>query len=138
MIEIVALLACPILGALVLSAIGERREAPTVNIAVSLVTLLVACALAIRVMSGGPVVLLISDGWDRGEPEILRREVARLRRSCHRLIWLNPLLGAPDYQPLTRGMQAALPFVDDFLPVHNLESVEALARHLNALPRARR
>ena len=57
-----------------------------------------------------------------------------LQRSCHRLIWLNPLLGSPDYQPLTRGMQAALPFVDDFLPVHNLVSLEALAEHLNALP----
>ena len=86
-----------------------------------------------RVMGGGPVVLLISDGWDRGEPDVLRREIARLSRSCYRLIWLNPLLGSPNYQPLTRGMQAALPYVDDFLPVHNLESLEKLARHLNAL-----
>ena len=82
----------------------------------------------------GPVVLLISDGWDRGEPDLLRQEMSRLQRSCHRLIWLNPLLGSPDYQPLTRGMQAALPFVDDFLPVHNLASLEALAEHLNRLP----
>jgi uncharacterized protein with von Willebrand factor type A (vWA) domain len=88
-----------------------------------------------RVMGHGPVVLLISDGWDRGEPEMLRLEMARLQRSCHRLIWLNPLLGSPDYRPLTRGMQAALPFVDDFLPVHNLASLEALAEHLNRLPR---
>ena len=88
-----------------------------------------------RVLGHGPVVLLISDGWDRGEPGMLRREMARLQRSCHRLIWLNPLLGSPDYQPLTRGMQAALPFVDDFLPVHNLASLEALAEHLNRLPR---
>jgi uncharacterized protein len=87
-----------------------------------------------RVLGHGPAVLLISDGWDRGEPEVLRREMARLQRSCHRLIWLNPLLGAPDYRPLTRGMQAALPFVDDFLPVHNLASLEALASHLNRLP----
>jgi uncharacterized protein with von Willebrand factor type A (vWA) domain len=86
-----------------------------------------------RVLGHGPVVLLISDGWDRGEPDVLRREMARLQRSCHRLIWLNPLLGSPDYQPLTRGMQAALPFVDDFLPVHNLASLEALAEHLNRL-----
>ena len=64
--------------------------------------------------------------------------MARLQRSCHRLIWLNPLLGSPDYQPLTRGMQAALPFVDDFLPVHNLASLEALAKHLNRLPPHRR
>ena len=86
-----------------------------------------------RVMGRGPVVLLISDGWDRGEPEVLRREIARLQRSSHRLIWLNPLLGSPDYRPLTRGMQAALPFVDEFLPVHNLESLEELAKHLNGL-----
>lgn len=91
-----------------------------------------------RVMSGGAVTLLISDGWDRGDPEELGREMARLQRSVHRLIWLNPLLGSSDYRPLTRGMQAALPFVDDFLPVHNLESLEALAGHLNALDVARR
>ena len=82
-------------------------------------------------------MLLISDGWDRGEPDVLRLEMARLQRSCQRLIWLNPLLGSPDYLPLTRGMQAALPFVDDFLPVHNLASLDALARHLNALPARR-
>jgi len=87
-----------------------------------------------RVLGHGAVVLLISDGWDRGEPAVLRQEMARLQRSCHRLIWLNPLLGSADYQPLTRGMQAALPFVDDFLPVHNLASLEALAEHLNRLP----
>jgi uncharacterized protein with von Willebrand factor type A (vWA) domain len=86
-----------------------------------------------RVMRNGAVVLVISDGWDRGEPELLAREMARLQRSCHRLIWLNPLLGSPNYQPLTQGMQAALPYVDDFLPVHNLNSLEALARHLNRL-----
>jgi len=90
-----------------------------------------------RVMGHGPVLLLISDGWDRGEPDVLRREMARLHRSSHRLIWLNPLLGSPEYRPLTRGMQAALPFVDDFLPVHNLASVEALAEHLNRLGPAR-
>lgn len=90
-----------------------------------------------RVLEHGPVVLLISDGWDRGDPDLLQSEMSRLQRSCHRLIWLNPLLGAPEYQPLTRGMQAALPFVDDFLPVHNLSSLEALAEHLNSLPTRR-
>ena len=87
-----------------------------------------------RVLGRGPVVLLISDGWDRGDPVRLAHEMARLQRSCHRLIWLNPLLGSTEYRPLTRGMQAALPYVDDFLPVHNLESLEALAEHLNMLP----
>ena len=82
-------------------------------------------------------MLLISDGWDRGCPDLVRREMSRLQRSCHRLIWLNPLLGSAAYQPLTRGMQAALPFIDDFLPVHNLASLERLAEHLNALPMRR-
>ncbi len=87
-----------------------------------------------RVLSGGPVVLLISDGWDRGDPTLLGEEMARLQRSCHRLVWLNPLSGAPDYEPLTRGLKAALPFVDDFLPVQNLAHLEELARHLQRLP----
>ena len=91
-----------------------------------------------RTLARGPVVLLISDGWDRGDPALLAREIARLRRSCHRLIWLNPLLGSPEYEPLTRGMQAALPYVNDFLPVHNLASLESLAAHLEALPARRR
>ena len=88
-----------------------------------------------RVMGHAPIVLLISDGWDRGEPERLGREMARLQRSCHRLVWLNPLLGSPRYRPLTRGMQAALPWIDDFLPVHNLASLESLAAHLKAAGR---
>ena len=86
-----------------------------------------------RVLRSGAVVLIISDGWDRGDPDLLSREMARLQRSCHRLIWLNPLLGSPTYQPLTRGMQAALPYTDDFLPAHNLHSLQELARHLNRL-----
>jgi hypothetical protein len=90
-----------------------------------------------RVLSGGPVVLLISDGWDRGDPALLSREIARLQRSCHRLVWLNPLAGSEDYEPLTRGMQAALPHVDDFLPVHNLASLENLKRRLESVPPGR-
>ena len=86
-----------------------------------------------RVLSGGPVVLLISDGWDRGDPGELRDQIARLQRSCHRLVWLNPLIGTADYAPLTRGLQAALPFVDDFLPVRTLNNLADLAIHLNAL-----
>jgi uncharacterized protein with von Willebrand factor type A (vWA) domain len=86
-----------------------------------------------RVLGRGAVVLLISDGWDRGDPQLLSREIGRLQRSCHRLIWLNPLLGSRDYQPLTQGMQAALPFVDDFLPVHNLLSLEQLGEKLSAI-----
>ena len=83
-----------------------------------------------RVLGRGAVVLIISDGWDRGDVDLLRLEMARLKRNCHRLIWLNPLLGAPDYEPLTRGIQAALPNIDNFLPVHNLASLEDLAKRL--------
>jgi uncharacterized protein with von Willebrand factor type A (vWA) domain len=90
-----------------------------------------------RVAGRAPVILLISDGWDRGGPDILACEMARLSRLAYRVIWLNPLLGSPDYQPLTRGMQAALPHVDDFLPVHNLNSLERLAARLNELPPSR-
>ncbi len=86
-----------------------------------------------RVMRRGPVVVLISDGWDLGDPELLASEVARLQRSAHRLIWLNPLIGSPGYEPLTRGIRAALPFVDDFLSVRDMSSLESLARHLNTL-----
>lgn len=83
-----------------------------------------------RVLGQGAIVLIISDGWDRGDIELMSREMDRLHRSCRRLIWLNPLLGAPGYQPLVRGIQAALPHVDDFLPVHNLASLEQLAETL--------
>jgi len=86
-----------------------------------------------RVLSRGAVVLIISDGWDRGEPELLGSEAARLKRNCRRLIWLNPLLGSRRYEPLTRGMVAALPYCDDFLPVHSLNSLSALAEHLALL-----
>jgi uncharacterized protein with von Willebrand factor type A (vWA) domain len=86
-----------------------------------------------RALRGGPVVLLISDGWDRGDPEVLRAQIARLQRSCHRLIWLNPLIGTVGYEPLTRGLQAALPYVDDFLPARTLTNLADLAIHLNAL-----
>jgi uncharacterized protein len=86
-----------------------------------------------RVLVGGPVVLIISDGWDCGDPAELRDQIARLQRSAHRLIWLNPLLGTADYAPLTRGLQAALPHVDDFLPARTLSNLADLADHLNAL-----
>jgi uncharacterized protein len=90
-----------------------------------------------RVLGQGAVVLLISDGWDRGETDLLRAEIARLQRSCYRLIWLNPLLGSEQYKPLTRGMQTALPYVDNFLPVHNLASLEDLAMHLTRIDQSR-
>ena len=84
-----------------------------------------------RVLRSGATVVVISDGWDRGDPDLLGREMARLQRSCRRLIWLNPLLGAPGYQPLTQGMRAAMPYIDEFMPIHNLQSLEALATMLS-------
>lgn len=86
-----------------------------------------------RVLGRGAVVLLITDGWDRGEPEQLLHEIEHLRRSCYRLIWLNPLLGAAQYEPLTRGAQTMLPYVDDFLPVRNLANLEMIVQELQKL-----
>ncbi|GCF07376.1 vWA domain-containing protein [Dictyobacter arantiisoli] len=90
-----------------------------------------------RVLGHGAVVLIISDGWDRGEAGILQEEMGRLQRSCHRLIWLNPLLGSPDYRPLTVGMKTSLPFIDDFLPSHNLDSLLSLGYLLAAIDDSR-
>ena len=86
-----------------------------------------------RVLNGGAVVLIISDGWDTGNIELLNKEADRLHRSCHRVIWLNPNLGYLDFQPLTKGIQTILPHVDKFLPIHNLNSLTELGRVLNQL-----
>ncbi|HEX9922861.1 MAG TPA: VWA domain-containing protein [Anaerolineae bacterium] len=86
-----------------------------------------------RVLGQGAIVLIISDGWDRGDIDLLDHEMRRLQLSAHRLIWLNPLLGSASYEPLTRGIQVALPYVDDFLPVHNLASLEQLGELLQRL-----
>lgn len=76
------------------------------------------------------VVILISDGWDRGDAEVLRRAMEMLHRHAYRLIWLNPLLGSEGYQPICRGIRTALPYVDYFLPAHNLESLAKLTKVL--------
>jgi uncharacterized protein with von Willebrand factor type A (vWA) domain len=86
-----------------------------------------------RVLGRGAVVLIISDGWDRGEPRALAVEMERLQKSCHRLIWLNPLIGSDGYEPMTQGLVAALPYVDDFLSVRNLNSLAELGRQLSTL-----
>ena len=83
-----------------------------------------------RALARGPVALLVSDGWDRGDPAVLAGAVARLQRSCHRLIWLNPLIGTQGYQPLTRGLVAALPHVDRFLPARTMRDLRDLAQAL--------
>ncbi|MCH9651764.1 MAG: VWA domain-containing protein [Deltaproteobacteria bacterium] len=90
-----------------------------------------------RVLRRGAVVIVVSDGWDRGESAELGAAMRFLQHRCHRLIWLNPHLGKSSYQPLVEGMQAALPYVDDFLPVHNFHSLEQLAERLQDLPRRR-
>jgi len=86
-----------------------------------------------RTLRSSSIVLIISDGWDTGDTEVLHQEMSRLHRSCHRLIWLNPLMGFDGYEPLTLGMQAALPSIDDLLPVHNLHSLEQLGEVISSL-----
>lgn len=83
-----------------------------------------------RVLRQGAVVLIISDGWDRGDLDLLQTEMARLQRSCSRLIWLNPLLGDASFRAEVQGLRVALPFVDDHLPIHNLASLEQLVARL--------
>jgi uncharacterized protein len=80
-----------------------------------------------RRLGRGAVVVVLSDGWDRGDPETLAAEMARLRRSAHRVVWLNPLKAAPGFEPLARGMAAALPHADHFLAGNSLASLAELA-----------
>ncbi|MGI8621898.1 MAG: VWA domain-containing protein, partial [Solirubrobacteraceae bacterium] len=86
-----------------------------------------------RRLGRGAVVVILSDDWDRGEPEELAAEMARLHRTAHRLVWLNPLAAAESYAPLTRGMQAALPHTDRLLPGNSLASLAALADLMESL-----
>jgi uncharacterized protein with von Willebrand factor type A (vWA) domain len=83
-----------------------------------------------RTLRTSGVVIVVSDGWDRGDPALVAAETARLRRNCHRLVWLNPLASAPGYQPLAAGMKAAFPYIDDFLPAGTLASLERLGEVL--------
>jgi len=83
-----------------------------------------------RVINSRTAVMIVSDGYDTGEPSRLAEEMWRLRRLCRRIVWLNPLIGSRDYSPQARGMQAALPYIDLFAPAHNLESLAALEPYL--------
>jgi hypothetical protein len=83
-----------------------------------------------RTLRSSGIVIVISDGWDRGDPNLVAVETARLRRQCHRLVWLNPLAGTPGYQPLAAGMKAAYPYIDDFLAAGTLASLERLGEIL--------
>jgi uncharacterized protein with von Willebrand factor type A (vWA) domain len=88
-----------------------------------------------RGLSRGAVVLIVSDGWERQDPELVAREMARLARTAYAVVWVNPLKGHVDYQPLSAGMRAALPYVDRFLPGHNIASLEDLADSLSSIER---
>jgi uncharacterized protein with von Willebrand factor type A (vWA) domain len=90
-----------------------------------------------RVLGRGAVVLIISDGWETGDPAVLAGEMRRLAERAYRVVWLNPLLGRAGYAPEARGMAAALPYIDDFLPIHDLGSLQVLAAMLGRLPRRR-
>jgi uncharacterized protein with von Willebrand factor type A (vWA) domain len=79
------------------------------------------------------VVVIISDGWDRGDVSVLEREMQDLKRRCKKIIWLNPLLASENYEPLCKGMQAALPYLDMFLSVHNVNSLVSLGRTLQKM-----
>jgi uncharacterized protein with von Willebrand factor type A (vWA) domain len=86
-----------------------------------------------RTIRSGAVVLLVSDGWERGDPALLAREMAVLQRSCHRLIWLDPLASRPGFEPATAGLRAALPYVDDFVSCASVASLEEMAERLGRL-----
>jgi uncharacterized protein len=83
-----------------------------------------------RTLRTSGVVIVVSDGWDRGDPALVAVEAARLRRNCHRLVWLNPLAGTAGYQPLAAGMRAAFPYIDDFLAAGTIASLERLGEVL--------
>jgi uncharacterized protein with von Willebrand factor type A (vWA) domain len=80
-----------------------------------------------RTVRSGAIVLLVSDGWERGDPAALARELATLRRSCHRLLWIDPLAARPGFEPSTVGLQAALPYIDELVPAASVASLEELA-----------
>jgi uncharacterized protein len=90
-----------------------------------------------RLARGGPVVMILSDGWDCGDPATLSSEMARLARSVHQVIWLNPLAARVSYQPLTRGMQAVMPHVDQLLPAASVSDFRGVVRVLDSVAGAR-
>jgi uncharacterized protein with von Willebrand factor type A (vWA) domain len=81
----------------------------------------------VRGMARGAVVVVFSDGWDRGDPEVLGEQMARLARVAYKVVWVNPLKASPGYAPLAGGMAAALPYVDEFVEGHSLAALEELA-----------
>ncbi len=106
-----------------LTRVTELLKGPSYRLALRRLT-------DVRDFSGGTRIGELSDGWDTGEPDVLASEMLTLKRLAGRVVWLNPLLGNPSYEPLTRGMAAALPLVDHFAAAHNLASLRDLASHL--------
>ena len=82
-----------------------------------------------RMLGGNTLFIMMSDGWDTGEPELLAAQLYKIKSRVRKLIWLNPLLGQTNYEPITRGMKASLPYIDHFVPAHNIESLELLLDH---------
>jgi uncharacterized protein with von Willebrand factor type A (vWA) domain len=103
-----------------LAAISQRAQDWSGGTKIGLSLQAFSQRFAKEVMRGSPVIVLISDGWDRGDPELLEAEMKKLKRKSRRIIWLNPLLATPGYQPLAQGMRTALPYIDDFLPANTL------------------
>jgi hypothetical protein len=91
-----------------------------------------------RLARGGPVAMILSDGWDCGDPDLLSEEMRRLARSVHQVIWLNPLAARTSYEPLTRGMQAVLPHIDQLLPAASVSDFRGVVRVLDSVAGAAR
>jgi uncharacterized protein with von Willebrand factor type A (vWA) domain len=85
----------------------------------------------VRGMARGAIVVMLSDGWDRGDPDVLAEQMARLSRVAHRVVWVNPLKVTPGYAPLARGMAAALPYIDAFVEGHSLAALQELADEIS-------
>jgi hypothetical protein len=128
LVEITSLLRAPLRGALQALSQQPAGWSGGTNIGGSLREFNQLHSRKLR--SGNTSFLILSDGWDTGEPGALAAELSAVKRRVRRLIWLNPLLGLKDYQPITSGMRAALPHIDVFAPAHNLASLLALERHL--------
>jgi uncharacterized protein with von Willebrand factor type A (vWA) domain len=86
-----------------------------------------------RVVNSRTCVMIFSDGYDTGAPEVLAKEMRNLTRRCRRIVWLNPMIGWDGYEPTARGMQAALPFIDFFAPAHSIESLAAIETYLTRI-----
>lgn len=84
-------------------------------------------------LSGKDIVMIFSDGWDRGEIDVLEKQLSFLKRKAYKIIWLNPLVGTRDYQPICQGMRAALPYVDYFLPMGNLKDLHSIGKLLKKI-----